>query len=448
MSEVEAAPPAYEFDESFQEKIAALALRDTIFAQRTEGLIDPSYITNAVAATLVALTQEHFVKYRTLPSMKVFPTIIAEARLSKRIRPELVPEVKGVLGRLLRADLSDRSFVIDKVSEFARNQAMERALINSVHHLEKRDFAKIKEEMAKAELVGAADEDPAYDYFKEIDTRTVRRVAIAAGKMLRDGISTGYPEIDKYLYHHGWGRRELSLLLGAAKAGKSIGLWDMAKNATFIENDRGRKNNVLGLTCEVSKEILGDRIDANISDTLMSALHTSPHDVRDKIRMAEGKAGVFLIHEYASGTLTPSMIRRLIERYRSRGIIFDLVVVDYLDIMAPDHFTDSNIENSKQIFLGARAIGHEFDCAILSASQLNRGGALAMTGKATDIAEDYNRIRIADVAISINAKDEEKTISEARLYWAASRNTEEGFTIRIRQDRARMKFITRVIGKE
>lgn len=442
-----AATPIYDFDETFQRKIVALSIRDVEFAQRTDGLVRPEYIASSIEGSLVAVIQDHYKKYRALPSMSALPTVLKQAIADKKIAKALVPEIRDALVRILKTDISDRSFVIDKVSEFARHQAMEEAILKSVGFLDKRDFAAIEKAMRAAQLVGEAEDLGEYDYFKEIDTRTEKRLSIAAGTYKVTGVSTGYPEIDELLYHHGWGRKELSLLLGAAKSGKSIGLWDMAKNATFLEKPDGGKFNVLGFTCEVSAEILGDRIDANISDTAMRGLGGTPHDVKAKIKAAEAKAGLFKIHEYPSGQLTPAMIRRVIERYLARGIQFDLVVIDYLDIMAPDYRSDSNIENSKSIFLGARGIGHEYNVAVLSASQLNRDGAKAMTGKATDVAEDYNRIRIADVAISINANDAEKATKEARLYWAASRNTEEGFTITIRQDRERMKFITRVLGR-
>ncbi|WP_326894426.1 hypothetical protein U8P73_36700 (plasmid) [Rhizobium beringeri] len=50
--------------------------------------------------------------------------------------------------------------------------------------------------------------------------------------------------------------------------------------------------------------------------------------------------------------------------------------------------------------------------------------------------------------IGINATDAEKAAGEARLTWLLSRNTEDGFSLRIKQDRAKMQFLKKVIGKE
>lgn len=206
--------------------------------------------------------------------------------------------------------------------------------------------------------------------------------------------------------------------------------------------------NVLYCTLEVSARIIAERLDAYISETAVKELDNRNHEVRTKIKSRGNSAGKFLIHEFASGSMSPRTLRTLIEKYRNRGTIFDLVVVDYADIMAPDHRSDSPIENSKEIYVGLRAIGFEFDCAILTATQTNRDGYKAQTAKAEHVAEDFNKIRTADLVISINATEDERNSNQARLYFAASRNQESGFTVRIAQDIRKMQFIKDVMGVE
>ena len=138
----------------------------------------------------------------------------------------------------------------------------------------------------------------------------------------------------------------------------------------------------------------------------------------------------------------------MIEKYRNRGVIFDLVIVDYADLMAPDYRNENPIENSKEIYIGLRALASEFDCAMLTATQTNREGAKAQTATMTHVAEDFNKIRTADLVISINFTEDERNAGEARLYFAASRNQESGFTVRIKQDFKKMAFITDITGIE
>ena len=220
----------------------------------------------------------------------------------------------------------------------------------------------------------------------------------------------------------------------------SMGIGDFAKNAWLAGY------NVLVCSCEVSALIYSDRLDASISDTVMKMLRKTPHDVKRKIDLLKTKShGEFKVHDFASGTLKPSQLRRLIERYRMRGIMFDLICVDYADIMCPERYTDSPIENSKSIWIDLRAIAYEQNAAMLTATQTNRDGAKAMVAKATDVADDYNKVRTADLLISGNANEAEIASGEARLVFVASRNQAE-ITVTIRQERAKMRFLVKILS--
>jgi len=432
----------YEFDDAFQEKIVALALRDTAFAQRCDGLVDPDYFENEAHQTLVRLANDYYRKFRKAPDTKLLPTLLKKALDDKKIRKDMVGEVKKVLGPILRADISDRDYVIEEVSTFARHQAMTKAIMDSVALLHKRDFAKIAELTSKANLVGAQDDYKGYDYWDEeaIEDRTEKRKLISSGLLSSTAITTGYAELDKHLYHGGWARGELVVLMGPAKAGKSMSLGEFGKNASLAGH------NVLYASCEVSTEIIVDRTDANVSDTAMKALKTTPMKVKDELLKLRAKAGKFIVHDFASGTLKVSQLRRLLERYRTRGIVFDMVIVDYADIMCPERDLGELRHNLNQIYLDLRAIAHEYNCALLTATQTNREGAKKMVATMTDVAEDFNKIRHADLVISINATEAEKAAGEARLYFAASRNQKE-VTLLIKQDREKMKFLTKIISE-
>lgn len=432
----------YEFDEEFQSKIVALALRDTKFAQTVDGLLKPEYMISAAEGALIDVALRYFAKYKKAPDLKIVPTLLKEAIADKRIRSDVVEEVKDVFRAVLKADISDRDFVAERVAAFARERAVEEALMASVGYLEKGGFDKIEKAFKEALMVGISEDTGEYDYFERAEARTEERIDIAAGTKKKRGISTGNRELDNCLYHGGWGYKELSVLMGAAKAGKSMALLDFAQAAALLGF------NVLYTTLEVSAEICADRLDANIASVPMKKLGDSPHTVKAKVDAALARSGKFIIKEYPSGTMKPSQLRRLLANYRARGIKFDLIVVDYGDIMAPEYRTDSVTENSKSIYLDLRAIAQEEDAAVLTATQTNRAGAGAYVAKATDIAEDYNKVRIADLIISINASQEERDSGEARLYFAAIRNAEDGYSIRIKQQRDQMKFLTKVLGRE
>jgi len=431
----------YDFDPGFQRKIASMFLRDTTFALKTKDLIKPEYFTEQAVGALVRLTQEHLKVYKSVPDVRIIPTLLKDEIAKKRVRTDILDDIKVVIREAIRTDLTNPGFVTDKVADFAKHQAIEQAILASVPLLEKGEFDKIAGLMKEATAVGTKTDGDDYDYWKEIASRTKKREDFNAGRIIKDGITTGYSGIDAYLYHNGWGRRELSCIMGPAKAGKSMSLGDFGKNASLAGY------NVFYDSCEVAKEIIAERTDASLADVIMRDLHKNPADVQRLIQAAEARAGEYRMRDHPSGTLKPSQLHRLIDNYRSDGIIFDLVIVDYADIMAAEYRSDSLQENLRSIYIDLRAIGHEFNCAMLTATQTNRDGAKAVTAKATDVGDDWNKARTVDILIGINATEEEKKAGEARLYWALSRNTEDGFQLRIKQDRQKMQFIKSILGR-
>ena len=130
------------------------------------------------------------------------------------------------------------------------------------------------------------------------------------------------------------------------------------------------------------------------------------------------------------------------------GIKFDLVVVDYADLMVPTRTMDDVIENSKRIYIDLRGIAQAEDLAMLSATQTNREGMKAAVAKMTDISDDINKARTCDLLISINATADEVTNGIRRLYFAASRNQAADVTIKIQTALHRGKFIAKILAVE
>tara|TARA_B100002049_G_scaffold236750_1_gene224417 strand:+ start:4282 stop:5625 length:1344 start_codon:yes stop_codon:yes gene_type:complete len=434
--------PTYEFDAGFQTKVAALTILDGAFMQRVEGLIDPAHFESVAEGVLVDIGLDYYDRYGTTPSRAIFVKLLKDRIADGRVRKELVDDVKAALGSIWKSDLSDGEYVADEVAKFARSQAYAQAMIKAIDLHAKRDFEGIRRIMGEAELVGLNEEGQFTDYWGDIDLRTQRRKDEVAGIKPSKGIPSGVPELDKFLYYKGFERQGLTVLMGAPKSGKSTGLGEVAKGMSLLGY------NCLYVSLEVSDEIIADRLDANVTSTDMTEITSHIMDIDGKIKAVRGKAGKLMIHRYPASTFKPSDLKRLIRRYRAKGIKFDAVFPDYLDIMAPDHKESEKRDESKNTWTSVRDIAITEDLAMISATALNREGSKASVGRATDVAEDINKIRIADLVISINATEEEKMRGEARLFFAASRNQRDEFTVRIKQDRSKMKWLTAVLGVE
>mgnify|MGYP003636105909 CR=1 FL=1 len=448
--ELEVTSPTYDFDPEFQTKIAALITCDTSFMRQAGSIIEPAYMEDTAEAYLVALAQEHYEKYKMVPeTSSTWVEVLKAAKTDKRIRDDIFTDVVSKFKELRSVKLTDRKFVIDKCSQFARHQAIMNAQIEANDLIEKGRFDDAQKTLEKAFRVSANDEMDLLDYWNDIERRTSYRKDVESGVIAPNGITTGIKKLDSLLYHKGWGRQELSVLMGGAKKGKSMGLGEFAVRASL------EGKNVLYVSLEVSLGIISDRFDANLSSTEMNNLNKHISTVRAAViergsTPAPGKPsrGRLQMAEFPSGSLTPDHLRRIIEKEKSDGQTYDLIVVDYADIMSPNVYTNDAIENSKQIWLGLRAIAFEENCAVLTATQTNRTGHSSSVAKAEDVAEDFNKIRIADVVISINRDEEETARGEARLYFAASRNGAGDMSVQVKQDLAKGQFINAVMGVE
>jgi replicative DNA helicase len=432
---------AFQFEGEFQQKIAALICRDEAFYRRVDGLVRPEYFEERSLSALVHITTTYHEKYRRLPERSEWAELIKDAKAEKAIRDDDVPDMVTALKKILTGALPARDYAVDKVAEFAKKQAITAAYMMTIPLVEKGEHEKAQKIMQKAFATGAQAVVEDNDYWNDIETRTQYRRDVEAGLITKDGITSGLPKLDKMLYHHGWGRKELSVVMGGAKKGKSTGLlhWALAGSQKGF--------NVLYVTLEVAAKIIMERMDANVAGIDMSDLSSRGNDVEKGVKDRAGlrKPGHLKVVEYPSGQMTCADLRKVIEFYRAEGIIFDMIVVDYADIMAAEIKSGNDINESKQVWLGLRAIAHEENAAVLTATQTNRAGFTADVAKAEHAAEDFNKIRIADLVLTINRTDEEKTKGEARIYFAASRNQAGEFTLKITQELSKMRFMTGIL---
>lgn len=425
----------YDFDEALQTEIVALLMWDHDFLKQTDGLIQPEYFEDDIERGFARLALDFHAKYGEAPSGTAWIQLVKDAYALKPPlwRDDQKAEVVAKLKTTQALTIRSRAFVLDKIAEFARQQEITRAMFAAAAELGKTHdpdrFTRMQERMEAAFKVGLKTGDEDYDFFDRASERAEIRVERAKGGRPRTGIPTGIPELDMLLKTHGgWGRKELSLFMGAMKSSKSFNLTSAAAAAVMLGY------NVLFISCENSVEVQASRIEAYISEIGISDFMSMPSTVEAAINSAAKVAGKLKIRYYPMMSFRPRDLERLLDEYKTKGLSFDLVVIDYLDVMIPDHITDSSTENSKNVYARCRGIASQEDFALLSATQTNREGAKAAVAQGTHVAEDINRVRIADIVISINRTEDERISGKARLYIALARNERDGVTIFVTQD--------------
>jgi len=426
--------PTYEFDAATTTEIVSCLMFDSDFVRRTEGLVLPEYFENDIERIFVSLAMKHNEVYNEAASATVWKEIFKEACTKGQIRSD---QTRDALSKLLECSklvVRSRPWLMDAIASFAKHQAVINGLItSSVAVFKTADperFVKAQKIMSDAFGVALATQDEDYDYFERIDERTTERKAIMAGGRPKSGITTGIEELDSLLYHQGWGRKELSAFIGGAKASKSFHIYFCCGRACQAGH------NVLIVSLENSVKIVASRLDALMSGVGLSDEFKSPYAMEAGVKAQWHKPGmgILKIRRAPAGTFKPSDLRRMLDEYKTKGIKFDMIGIDYTDLMAPNNFTQSATDNSKSVLVDTRQIADDDDLAILTAFQTNRTGHASAVIKAEQVAEDFNKIRVADIVIGINRTDDEKSEAKARLTFVAARNQPDGYTLWVKQN--------------
>jgi replicative DNA helicase len=79
------------------------------------------------------------------------------------------------------------------------------------------------------------------------------------------------------------------------------------------------------------------------------------------------------IKEFPPSTITPKQLSGFIKKLQSSGIKFDAIVIDYLNLLSSPSGTNL-YERVKHVTEQLRAMSYIYNCPIITATQLNRGG--------------------------------------------------------------------------
>lgn len=231
--------------------------------------------------------------------------------------------------------------------------------------------------------------------------------------------SMGWPLMDD-LMSGGIARGEMVLFSANSGGGKSITLANMAVN--FLH----QKKNVLYISLELSEELIAQRFDMMYTG-ISSVLWTMKHgEIKDQINKLAPDVGKLFIKRMASGT-TPNQIRAYLKEFELKtGIVPDLLIVDYLDIMGANEkvSADNVFEKDKRATEQLRDILIEYNMYGATASQQNRGAIDAQELNQGHIAGGISKVNTVDWYFSIVMTPQMKVAGEVIFVMLKARSSD------------------------
>jgi len=341
-------------------------------------------------------------------------------------------------------------YVVEQANAFARYQTIKRGLAKALDALKGDSPNGV--DLAEAALLEAT-KGSLKLFHKGLELFDPRQALAFLDKEERVAFPTGIPQLDASGF--GPSRKRLGMFMAPSGSGKSWWLVTLSKYAVLagktvvyvtLELDEEdvaqrmvqamfsvskRRQTVLKRTLE--KDELGRFVSfgtVDIKDRPALEDHNIHSVLTEKIGRFTGRARV-LIKQFPTGTLTIRELEAYLDALEGAGVMTDLLVLDYADLMKLDI---RDIRSSVgEIYKNLRGIAIKRNIAISTASQTNRGAVAKKVAGHGEVAEDYSKIATCDVVISYNQTPEELALGLARLYVVKGRTDADRYTVLISQ---------------
>lgn len=227
----------YEEDKPIQQEILCMMIRDKYFAEQSYGLIKPEYFVDKAHSLICKIVLDFFEQNKR----KVLITkqhLLAELRLKLKDNPAgayYFAELQSVLDSY-EPDLAPKETLLQKVTEFAKKQAIRLAILKTIDTVQQNredKYVRI-EDLWKNTLQIGPNTDLGLEYFSTVEERYERMLQEDAHK---ERFSSGFDQIDKGLIGGGLSRGEIGAFMGMPGTGKTHNV-----NTNIIMYDGSIKN--------------------------------------------------------------------------------------------------------------------------------------------------------------------------------------------------------------
>ena len=394
-----------QFGHVFQAKIITSLLVEQKFLQTICDILKSTYFDSDANKWLVGTIVGYFLEYKTAPTLEVMKVKV-DGMDNEILQVSVVENLKE---SWRNRESTDLKFVQEQTIEFCKNQVIKNAIMESVDLLEHGKYEEIKSIVDEAMKAGA-ERDLGHDYVDGLEERLT--------KSTRDTIETPWEVINEVM-DGGLGKGELGVIVAPAGIGKSWTLQAIGANSL----KQGKT--VIHYTLELNQNYVGLRYDTVISGVPTSNIKFYKEDVKKKIDNIEGR---LLIKYYPTRSATVQTLASHLNQLELQGIIPDVVIVDYADILR-------DISNYKEmrhqlgnIYEDLRGLAGEVEVPIWTASQANRSSLEEDVIDASKVAEAYSKVMTADFILSVSRKVEDKIANTGRFHVIKNRFGIDGIT--------------------
>ena len=351
-------------------------------------------------------------------------------------------------------DWREDSFVREKIVEWSRRQVFRlgfeesREAWNAGRYTEAE--TKMMRRIEELQAIQLSMTDRGW-FFEEFHDRQARRQLVASQM---DFFPIGIPNIDRAMYG-GLSYGELEVSIAYSGIGKTF--WCVQRGFVCARMRRRALHFVL----EGGRSKTEDRYEARFSEQMYGRVRRG--EFGSKVQAALRREYNILKHNLvirgfndreAWHITFDDILGELSELRRSHGWIPDMIVVDYGDLMRAEG--DNEYLRQRTGFRQLKALAERTEYkghpgyAVTAPSQAQRPSSGADERehilRPQEIADSYEKVRVADAIISINRTRQEKEANQARIFLGKYRDSTDGIIVRVSTDYDHGAFS--VLGEE
>ena len=370
---------------------------------------DKKTIFRDKSVSLVAkLAMKYYQKYDKIPNSKVISLLAkkyAEVHDTDNIDlsslNELLVEVQN-----MNYNIGD-DILATNLKEFIKKQAMVETLSENAEILtsDSGDYQKVVdqclENFDKVSKITFNDTDLGMNYFSEEAMK-------AHWEFLKNPeakVKTMWSSLDEYT-NGGFLKdgRMLALIMAQAGLGKSVFLSNLAVN--FMKQNLG----VVVISVEMSENVYAQRFDAHISKKNINKLAEYEETAVQRIKEFYKKypQSNLFIKEYPPRSVHSRDIQSYLENLKNAGHHFDVIIIDYLNLVLPNRSSDSMYKDGQMVSEELRGMSYFFKVPVISATQCNSEGMNSDTIDMQNVSESRAIVHTVDFLAALMQSQDQR----------------------------------------
>jgi len=383
----------------FETVVAYKSLTDEAYLAAIVDHIKPVFFKNKDIKAVFTIIRDFYEKRSTCPTLTEIKSYLTD--------DELKNSFKNTVTHFNNLDKNfNNDELLANTEKFIKEKAVYHTMMDVVDDINKNavDTSKILDKFDKACSITLTTE-VGLDLYADIDKviqdlHSNESYLPSKWKWLDDKIGGGFLEEGRALY----------LFAGETNIGKSIFLGNVAINIA------SQGKTVLLVSLEMPEIIYAKRLVSSVSKIPLGQLKLESDALKSQINeyCLENPNAKVLIKEFPPATITPNHLKAFIKKLVQKGINIDAIVLDYVNLL---HSTmgDSSYERVKICTEQLRALSYQFNCPVITATQLNRDGYEITDPGLKTISESIGLAMTGDVIMSIWQEDTDKELGVIKM---------------------------------